>query len=315
MAEAVDRCRLDLSGTTVLTEAASGAYVITPVLAALAGAERVFALTRSTHYGTAEEIRALTLELATVGRVEDKLSFFTEKRPEIFAQADIVTNSGHVRPITAEMVGWMKPGAVIPIMYEAWEFRAQDVDFEACRRRGIRLAGTNERHSSVDVFSYLGTMAVKLILDAGVSVYKGDLLVLCDNPFAPHIEKGLRGAGGNVRMASSLSEAMADPASPDAIIVALRPRPHAVIGPEEAAVIAARWPGAVLLQYWGDVDRAALRSHGVPFWPEETPGPAHMGILPSAVGPEPIVRLQAGGLKVGEILLRGRGDEGFIDAL
>jgi hypothetical protein len=27
-----------------------------------------------------------------------------------------------------------------------------------------------------------------------------------------------------------------------------------------------------------------------------------MGILPSAVGPEPIVRLQAGGLKVGQVL-------------
>jgi hypothetical protein len=29
-----------------------------------------------------------------------------------------------------------------------------------------------------------------------------------------------------------------------------------------------------------------------------------MGILPSAVGPEPIVRLQVGGLKVGEVLLK-----------
>ncbi len=30
-----------------------------------------------------------------------------------------------------------------------------------------------------------------------------------------------------------------------------------------------------------------------------------MGVLPSAVGPEPIVRLQSGGLKVGEVLARG----------
>ena len=30
-----------------------------------------------------------------------------------------------------------------------------------------------------------------------------------------------------------------------------------------------------------------------------------MGVLPSAVGPEPVVRLQAGGLKVGEVLARG----------
>ena len=31
-----------------------------------------------------------------------------------------------------------------------------------------------------------------------------------------------------------------------------------------------------------------------------------MGILPSAVGPEPIVCLQASGLKVGEVLFRRR---------
>jgi hypothetical protein len=30
-----------------------------------------------------------------------------------------------------------------------------------------------------------------------------------------------------------------------------------------------------------------------------------MGILPSDIGPEPVVRLQAGGLKVGELLARG----------
>jgi hypothetical protein len=30
-----------------------------------------------------------------------------------------------------------------------------------------------------------------------------------------------------------------------------------------------------------------------------------MGVLPSAVGPEPIVRLQSGGLKVGQVLARG----------
>jgi hypothetical protein len=64
-------------------------------------------------------------------------------------------------------------------------------------------------------------------------------------------------------------------------------------------------PGTVLVQYWGDADRAAAAAAGVPVWPPEAPPPGHMGVLPSAVGPEPIVRLQAGGLKVGEVLARG----------
>ena len=59
MREAVDRCDLDLQGLTVLTEAASGAYVVTPVLAAMAGAD-VVAVAAGNAYSSAEEIRELT---------------------------------------------------------------------------------------------------------------------------------------------------------------------------------------------------------------------------------------------------------------
>jgi hypothetical protein len=46
--EAVARCALDLNGAVVVTEAATGSYAVTPVLAARAGASKVYALTRST---------------------------------------------------------------------------------------------------------------------------------------------------------------------------------------------------------------------------------------------------------------------------
>jgi hypothetical protein len=45
-----------------------------------------------------------------------------------------------------------------------------------------------------------------------------------------------------------------------------------------------------------------------------------MGVLPSAVGPEPIVRLQTGGLKVASMLRRpehtwSASDREFVDAV
>ena len=88
----------------------------------------------------------------------------------------------------------------------------------------------------------------------------------------------------------------------DAVIVALRPAAQPLPSAADAARLAERAPGAVLVQFWGDVDRDALSAAAVPVWPEAPPAPGHMAILPSAVGPEPIVRLQAGGLKVGEVL-------------
>jgi hypothetical protein len=45
----------------------------------------------------------------------------------------------------------------------------------------------------------------------------------------------------------------------------------------------------------GDIDRAALAAQRLQVWPERAPGVGHMGVLPSAVGPDAIVRLQSGG--------------------
>ena len=65
--DAVDRLNLDLSGKVVLTEAATGAYIVTPVIAALAGAE-VYAFTKDTRYGTVAEVRKQTNELIELFR-------------------------------------------------------------------------------------------------------------------------------------------------------------------------------------------------------------------------------------------------------
>jgi hypothetical protein len=318
MRKAVARCQLDLGGAVVFTEAATGAYAVTPILAALAGARRVYALTRTTSYGTAEEVTAHTRHLARLAGVDAAVEVVTRKRSEQIAEADIVTNSGHVRPLDRETIGWMKPGAAIPLMYESWELRPGEVDLEACRRRGVRVAGTNERHPEVDVFTYLGTMAVKLLLDAGVAVCHNSVLVLCDNPFAPFIRQGLERAGAAVDVVARLDEA-AGVRHPDAVVVAATPRPEAVVAGPEAAWLAARWPDVVVAQFWGDLDREALAAAGVAFWPSKGPARGHMGVLPSAVGPEPVLRLQAGGLKVGEVLWRTRAaspppDHPFLDA-
>jgi hypothetical protein len=319
MREAIQRCRLDLSGLVVFTEAASGAYVVTPVLAALAGAEAVYAVTRPSLHGTVEEVVAQTDELARQAGVRDRIEIVTEKRRDMIARADIVTNSGHVRPIDAGTISWMKPSAVVPLMYEAWEFREGDVDLDACRRRGIRVAGTREDHPAVDICSCYGPMAVKLLFDAGLPVRGCNLLLLCDNPFQSYIRDGLARMGACVESRGGPGEDRGD-AGRDAVVVALRPRAGCVIGAHEAEMIAARWPDTVVAQFWGDVDRAALEERGVVYWPKTAPARGHMGVLPSDLGPDPIVRLQAGGLKVGEVLQKGPeawtpAEAGFISAL
>ena len=305
MRSAITRCELDLAGRTVLTEAATGAYAVTPVLAAMAGAH-VYALASATDYASAAEITAATSELAHAAGVTGRVVLATEKSPDVVSAADIVTNSGQVRPIDASLVASMRDSSVIPLMYESWEFRNSDVDLEACRARNILVAGTNERHHTVDVFSFLGAMAVKQLHDAGIAVRGSRLLVLCDNSFGSYIVSDLRNMNAEVLEASKLTEDALG-SQCDAVLLAMQPGAGHAFTAADARLLGDRSPGAVLVQYWGDADRAALAAAGVPIWPQRAPRPGHMGVLPSAIGPEPVIRLQAGGLKVGQLLAAGLG--------
>ncbi|MFC4784700.1 hypothetical protein ACT8ZV_09510 [Nocardioides sp. MAHUQ-72] len=304
MRSAVAECDLDLSGRQVLTESATGAYVVTPVLAALAGASRVVGVTRGSRYGTVAEVRRQTMALATAAGVAERIEVTDRKRPGDLAAADVVTNSGHLRPIDAGDISLMKDSAVVPLMFEAWELHAGrvDIDLEELRRRGIATAGTNERHPNVDVFSYLGPMAMWQLLGAGLGVHRCRIVVLCDNPFADYVAGGLRGAGADVCVHAHLDE-LDDERCPDAILVALTPTGRPVVDASATSIIAERWPGTTVVQFWGDLDRDALRAAGVAVWPPRGPRPGHMGVLPSDIGPDAIVRLQAGGLKVAQVLL------------
>jgi hypothetical protein len=303
MSEAVARCCLDLKGFTVLTEAASGPYAVTPVLAAMAGAQ-VWALSGNTQYATGPELEAVVLELARQAGVADRVQLSREKTPDVIGRADIVTNSGQVRPIDAAMVGRMKSTAVIPLMYESWEYRLSDVDLDACLARGIPVAGTNESHPSVEVLTFVGPMAIRQLHDAGVAVYRSRIVLLCDNSFAPVIGRFLRKVGAEVIVARRLTAALLSPRC-DAVLLALRPTSAYVFAAADAAALGAHAPGTALVQFWGDADREALTAAKVPVWPPDPPRSGHMGVLPSAIGPAPVVRLQTGGLKVGELLARG----------
>jgi hypothetical protein len=301
MRESIARCDLRLDGLTVLTEAATGAYVTTPILAAMAGASTVYAVTRGSRYGTVEEVVAETQAVAALAGVADRIQISTQKTRDIVAEADIVTNSGHLRPLDEEMLSWMKPEAVIPLMYESWEYRPEDLDLQVCRNYGLLVGGINERHPAVDVFSFLGIMAVKLLLDAGVAVYNSNILLLCDNPFLSYIEAGLKGSGATVVASNSLLD-IRSKVPFDAVVVAMKPCSVSVLSASELQTLALHSPGAVIAQYWGDVDRRKVAEAGFSVWPEVPPPCGHMGVLPAAVGPEATVRLQTAGLKAGEVM-------------
>ena len=82
----------------------------------MAGAD-VVAITQTTKYGRADEIKEQTMRLAALAHVLPVGQVITEKCADVVGRADIVTNSGHVRPINSAMIGLLKESAVISLMY------------------------------------------------------------------------------------------------------------------------------------------------------------------------------------------------------
>lgn len=309
---AVAVTELELAGLTVLTEAATGAYATTAIIAAAAGADRVYALARPSRFGSVPEIQASMVRLGTFMGVADCIEIIEHVSDRVVRDAAIVTNSGHLRPLRAELIDLMQDRAVIALMFEAWEFRREDLDLDACIRRGIRVVGVNERHPAIDVFSFLGPLCVNQLHNGGLAVHGNRLALLCDNPFAESMVRGLEAGGASVETFSNVSALFRD--DWDAIVVALRPANSPRICKADAAYIASVAPsGTPLMQFWGDVDRPAALAYGLNVWPPREPSKGHMGVMLSDIGPEPIVRLQTGGLKAAEWVYRGGAEtpEGF----
>lgn len=301
---------LDLSGLTVLTEAASDAYVVTPIIAALAGAHRVIALTGESRYASVDAVIAETERLAfmfgSVGAVE----IHTQRSPDLFARADVITNLGFLRPIDAKAVDAMQPTAVVPLMYEAWEFRPGDVDLNACSRKGILVLGTDEHHPAVNVFSYSGWLALKLFLEAGIEVHKNRILMVSRDKFGVAIEKMLAQAGADVLLVRSLSDiARDDLAAVDAILICDYTREDCIIGsygditPRDLAAAA---PAVSVVQFAGLIDVAGLQANGIIVYPGDPVPPHRMARTLAALGPRPVIDLHTAGLKVGEVAARIR---------
>jgi hypothetical protein len=319
-ARCIEDLKLDLNGLVVYTEAASGHYVYTPLVAALAGAQRVFAVTHTSHYGRREDIAAVTLGLAHEWGVTDRLDIRFEKLQEDVAASDIVTNAGFVRPIEAMMVGWMKPTAVIPLMWETWEMREGEIDLAACREKGILVLGTREDRAPHSLYPYCGFAAVKLLFELGVEGYRTRVVLLGSGILARSISDTFTRLGvdtdwlgdgdGPLRPYRELSTFWAQHGlAADALLLADHTTPGQLIGPSGWMTVddlIAVNPAVRIGVMAGQADFDRMRACGLRVFPERPRSFGYMSYHPDALGPKPVLELYAAGLKVGEAMARAR---------
>ncbi len=279
----VHEFRLDLSHHTVLTEAATGPFAATAAMAAFSGA-KVYAIAKPSPFGSRRNATTHTLRLAQGLGVADRIHVFPSIEKVPLGNVDIITNSGHVRPISAKWIRKVSSHAVVSLMMEPWEVRPSDVDLRALQNRSIPFAGVNERGRKVNVFSYLVPLLAR-------EIRKGDRVFLRSAPaFSPYLRRAISLA--RAKQARRISEA-------NVFVIAVGPTDR--ITKRELHPFPA---GKKVIQLWGDIEGTRA-----PQWrwiPTISPRKGHMGLRLDDLGPEPAIRLAAAGLKVGELLSKAR---------
>ncbi len=307
---------LDLSGIGVLTEAASGFFSTTCLMTAIAGAEPVVAVCRDSRFGKAaeviEQLRLWARNLGVANRVEFQIG-----RPHLDGiNIDLVTNLGFVRPIDAALIDALSEHAVVSLMWEPWEFRSNDIDLQACRRRRIPVIGTCETHPRIRTFEYLAPVAAKILLENAIEVLGSKIVVVGSDPFGEAIARGLIAMGALVTRVH-LSEhdkcigvAFAERGqAADAIVIAEHRDGRPIIGGDQG-IDPDRLvrDGTVIVHICGAIDSAAASKSGITIHPGMPAPFGTMTVSTAYAGPTPVIDLHAAGLKIGEIVVRNRRD-------
>lgn len=306
--EIIDQLKLDLNDMVILTEMASEAYIYTPMIAALAHARRVFAIVKDSSYGSYKEISELGARLARQWDVHKSIEIIGVPPHSIISQADIVTNLGFVRPIDREFISHMKQGAVIPYMREAWEYRPDDVDIEACHERNIPVMGTNESYRDLAIFEYCGPLATKILFNSGIEIRGSIIFIVSQDRFGDVISSYLKKCGAYVRCIQPYEKLeFSHDHRVDALLIASWINNDLLVGPGawiDSNTLALFHPECTVIQFVGNVDAESLISNGIRCIPEYSVGPQRMAITLADLGPKPVIDLHTAGLKVGELMWR-----------
>jgi len=298
---------LFLKGACVLTEAASGFYIVTPLIAALAGA-RVSTITRDSQYGSAKDVIKTTKDVAVQWRVSDRISFHENLSPNIISEADIVTNLGHVRPINHQFVEAMKSAAVIPLMWEPWEYRTEDLDLEACRRRDIPVMGTDEQHSLVSTFDYVGTLVHKILFDEGFEINGNKIALVGSGIFLEKPAETLKSAKASVQILDTDSDNVSHINDDVDVVILLEHRNKKQLLGEAGWIAnpAVYWRDKRIVHICGNIDVDWLRKNGAYLVPQYPAPFSRMSYTTAYLGPLPVIQLHTAGLKVGEAMWQAR---------
>ena len=312
--QAIETLKLNLDGQIVLTEVGSNYYIYTPIIAALAGAKKVCAVTKDSRYGKGEDIKNECLRIAAALGVANKIEISINVVPDEFvSEANIITNSGNLRPLNESILSKAKKNVVVPLMYEKWEVRKEDIDIDYCQKNKIKVAGTWEEHPDINVFGACGQLAIKLAHEAGYEVFGNNIVVWSNDHFGDVISEGFRSAGAKkVVTTTNYSDLLKNFKECDFIFVCDYDETRSYFGNNgfmDLNEFTAINDAFGVVHLYGDIDNQLLSNNGVNVYPMRKGVAKFMTQTLGYVGLTPIINLQVAGLKVAECMIKNEKSE------
>ena len=169
--------------------------------------EQGFTLAGDNKWATAVQSWRAVEAAARAWNVEKTITLLTQKREAELSRADIITNSGNVRPLDVPIIHCLKPGAVICLMWETFEWRPEEVDLQACRASDILVMDTDE--AKLNFFPFAAESTIKMMHECGLAAHHSVVLGLGSGPIMRATLRGLKKTGRKSRFADiSLKRAM-----------------------------------------------------------------------------------------------------------
>ncbi len=290
---------LCLSGKTVLTEAATGNYSVTPIIAALSGAE-VFAFSRSSRFGTVDEVRWQTIELQNAIDPAMQIQVIDSLDDVPLDRVEILTNTGFLRPIDSVLINRLPISCVIPLMWEVWEARPNELDLEACLKRGIKVYGTNEQDSRLRTMEYLGFIILERLLAFKRTPFSTRVLLLGCGKFGTPVQELLIRNGYKCHFVSQCEPNVMD--DYDALVLLEHNNPIELVGSSNALIPASNLRSdQLVIHICGQADFSELTCTRFP----DQPAPfGYMSLTTDYADPKAVIDLHTAGLKVAEGMIK-----------
>ena len=289
----------NLNDKNILTEAATGNYIVTPIIAALSGGN-VFALAKNTKYGTVEFIKEQTYALAKKMNLDKQITIIESYNEIDLTKIDILTNTGFNRPITRNIIDKLNPNAVIPLMWEPWEFRPNEIDIEACHKKGIKIYGTNESDYRLQTQLYIGYIVLHFLLANSISPKSGTVLIIGDLHFGKAISTVLKKLEYSFTWNSNYKVGYQEK-DYDAIIFAEHQDNTSLVGENGYIKPSQIDKNCLLIHISGNVNFSNIKCKTIPSKPANY---GHMSYTADYIDSMAVIDLHCAGLKVAEGMLK-----------